>query len=173
MLLTAVGAWAGDVTFNISPAGAGTVKASQAAAGETCTLTVTPASGYYITVENLSVVTTLAGGGVQAPAHRAGSIDIGGETLTITATDATADPSGVTTYTFTMPADENLNVEVTAEFQTLIDITPSVTLTGWTYGSESNSPSVTGNTGNGAEVFTYAAKGSTDFTETEIGRAHV
>jgi len=164
MLLTAVGAWAGDVTVIVNPSGsAGSVNASQAAAGETCTLTVTPASGYYITVENLSAVTTLAGGGVQAPAHRAGSIDIGGETLTITATDTDADPSGVTTYTFTMPADENLNVEVTAEFQTLIAITPSVTLEGWTYGEQPNTPVVSGNSGSGEVTFTYATKGSTTF----------
>lgn len=164
MLLTAVGAWAGDVTVIVNPSGsAGSVNASQAAAGETCTLTVTPASGYYITVEKLSAVTTLAGGGVQAPSHRTGSIDIGGETLTITATDATADPSGVTTYTFTMPADENLNVEVTAEFQTLIAINPSVTLEGWTYGEQPNTPVVSGNSGSGEVTFTYATKGSTTF----------
>ena len=165
LLLTTIGSWAGDVTINISPVGAGTVTASQAEAGKTCTLTVTPASGYYLTVDNLSAVTTLAGGGVQSPSHRTGSIDIGGETLTITATDANADPSGVTTYTFTMPSDETLNVEVTAAFQTLIAINPVVTLEGWTYGEQPNTPVVSGNSGSGEVTFTYATKGSTSFSE--------
>ena len=43
------------------------------------------------------------------------------------------------------------------------DITPSVTITGWTYGGTANAPSVTGNTGSGEVTYTYARKDSTDF----------
>lgn len=44
------------------------------------------------------------------------------------------------------------------------DITPTVSITGWTFGETANTPSVTGNTGNGTVTYTYAAKGSTDFS---------
>ena len=165
VLLASAGAWAGEVTIIVTPNNAaGTVVASQASAGQTCTITVTPASGYYLTVENLTAVTTLDGGGMQAPMRR--DIGFSDETLTITPTNADADPSGVTTYTFTMPADEYINVEVTAGFQSLITISPSVTLTGWTYGENPNTPEVDGNIGKGEETFTYAVKGTTNFSET-------
>ena len=53
---------AGTVTYNITGATNG--------AGGVCTLTVTPASGYYLTAENLKAVTTLNGGGMQTPRRR-------------------------------------------------------------------------------------------------------
>ncbi|MBQ3265057.1 MAG: dockerin type I repeat-containing protein [Ruminococcus sp.] len=45
------------------------------------------------------------------------------------------------------------------------DITPSVTIEGWTYGEEANEPEVTGNTGEGEVTYTYAVKDSDEFTE--------
>ena len=45
-------------------------------------------------------------------------------------------------------------------------ITPTVSITGWTYGQEANAPSVTGNTGNGTVTYTYAVKNGTTFTST-------
>lgn len=162
VLMGWTGAWAGDVTVIVGPnANAGTVVASKAAAGQTCTLTVTPASGYYLTKDNLTAVTVVSGDALQGPRR---GIDIKSEPVEITASDATADPSGVTTYTFTMPADGNIGVEVTADFQTLIAITPTVTLQGWTYGDEPNQPVVGNNPGNGEVTFTYAEKESTTFT---------
>ncbi len=162
VLMGWTGAWAGDVTVIVGPnANAGTVVASKAAAGQTCTLTVTPASGYYLTKDNLTAVTVVSGDALQGPRR---GIDIKSEPVEITASDATADPSGVTTYTFTMPADGNIGVEVTADFQTLIAIEPTVTLQGWTYGDEPNQPVVGNNPGNGEVTFTYAEKESTTFT---------
>ena len=162
VLMGWTGAWAGDVTVIVGPnTNAGTVVASKAAAGQTCTLTVTPASGYYLTKDNLTAVTVVSGDALQGPRR---GIDIKSEPVEITASDATADPSGVTTYTFTMPADGNIGVEVTADFQTLIAITPTVTLQGWTYGDEPNQPVVGNNPGNGEVSFTYAEKESTTFT---------
>jgi hypothetical protein len=162
VLLASASAWAGEVTTIITPNNAGTVQVSQAAAGQTCTITVNPASGYYLTAENLSAVTVISGGVVQAPSRR--GIDFSEEKLTITATNPDADPSGETTYTFTMPEDENVNVEVTAEFQTLIAINPSVSLLGWTYGEDPNEPVVTDNLGKGQVTFTYAPQGSANYT---------
>ena len=47
------------------------------------------------------------------------------------------------------------------------NITPTVTLEGWTYGTTANTPSVTGNTGNGEVTYTYKAAGAETFT-TEV-----
>jgi hypothetical protein len=43
-----------------------------------------------------------------------------------------------------------------------IAIHPTVSLEGWAYGENPNTPVVTGNTGNGSESFTYVEKGSED-----------
>ena len=47
------------------------------------------------------------------------------------------------------------------------DITPSVTLEGWTYGATANEPVLTGNTGNGEVTYTYKAAGAEAFA-TEV-----
>ena len=162
LLLASAHLWAGEVIIKTSPANSGSVVSSMSQDGSTCTLTATPAAGYFLTVDNLTAVTTLNGGAVQAP--RRSDIEVKSQTVTITAVNANADPSGVTTYTFTMPEDQNLDVEVTADFQELLAIKPVVTLQGWTYGEEAHMPVVTGNTGNGAVTFTYAVKGAQDFS---------
>lgn len=56
------------------------------------------------------------------------------------------------------------NVDVTV-FVEKANITPTVTITGWTEGGKANTPTVNGNTGNGDVTFTYAKQGSQDFTE--------
>ena len=118
LLLTCIGLWAGEVIKVVKPnANAGTVEA--AISEGVCTLTVTPATGFYLTADNLKAVATLNESGMQAPRRDepiAPSIDSGTE-LEITPTNANANPSGVTTYTFNLPEDENINVEVTAVFQ--------------------------------------------------------
>lgn len=113
LLLASIGLWAGEVIKVVKPANAGTVVST--VSDGVCTLTVTPASGYYLTAENLKAVVTLNENGMQAP-RRDMPIDPGTE-LEITPTNADANPSGVTTYTFNLPEDENFNVEVTAVFQ--------------------------------------------------------
>ena len=60
-------------------------------------------------------------------------------TATITAT-------GTGNYTGTLSATFNI---------TQATITPIVTLEGWTYGATANTPTVTGNTGNGEVTYTY------------------
>lgn len=122
-LLMSIGVWAGEVIIVKSPTNGGTVTASEATAGQTCTLTVTPADGKYL--KSIKAVTLVNGNAIQAPSHRTGSIDIDETELTITS-DASADPSGETTHTFTMPTDANLNVEVTAEFESRISISDAI-----------------------------------------------
>jgi len=68
------------------------------------------------------------------------------------------------------PADtDNYNVvenyDVTVKVAPA-DITPSVSIEGWNYGQEPNAPSVSGNSGNGEVTYTYATKGSDNFSET-------
>ena len=141
-LLMSIGVWAGEVVIVKNPSNGGEVSASQASAGQTCTLTVTPASGNYL--KSIKAVTTVSGNALQAPGLRAGSINIDETELTITS-DASADPSGVTTHTFTMPTDVNLNVEVTAEFESRISISDAnITLaeTSFTYDGSAKEPAV-------------------------------
>ena len=141
-LLMSIGVWAGEVVIVKNPSNGGEVSASQASAGETCTLTVTPASGNYL--KSIKAVTTVSGNALQAPGRRTGSINIDETPLTITS-DASADPSGQTTHTFTMPEDGNLNVEVTAEFEARISISDAtVTLaeTSFTYDGTAKQPAV-------------------------------
>ena len=204
-----------------------------------CTLTVTPTEGNYITVANITAERVVSGGSAQAP-RRAGGEPSMDNNITVTAANSTADPSGVTKYTFAMPEDP-YNVEVVADFQqrtdistgsltidptsyvyngserepdvtltlngstinasnysleytnninagtatvtltglktftgtktgtftiTKADITPSVSLEGWTFGETAKTPVVTGNTGNGEVTITYKAAGASNFTAT-------
>ena len=46
------------------------------------------------------------------------------------------------------------------------DITPTVTLEGWTYGTTANTPIISGNAGNGSVTYTYKTEGAETFTET-------
>ena len=78
-----------------------------------CTLTVTPATGNYITADYLTAVKTIDGGMAQAP-RRTPVVDT--TPISVAAVDATADPSGTTVYTLVMPSAE-YGVEVTANFQ--------------------------------------------------------
>jgi len=116
LMLTSISAWAEQqVSIVKKPTdAAGTVTA--AVANGVCTLTVTPAEGYYLAKENLTAVTTLDGSAVQV-ARRVGGITISeGTQLTISG-DGIAAADAPATFTFTMPEDQNFNVEVTAEFQ--------------------------------------------------------
>ncbi len=57
--------------------------------------------------------------------------------------------------------------EATADFTIAkASINPTVSITGWTVGEAANEPGVTGNAGGGAVTYTYADKGSTDFSGT-------
>jgi len=151
-LLMSIGAWAGEVIIVKNPSNGGTVAASAVTAGQTCTLTVTPTDGFYL--KSIKAVTTVDGSAIQAPEFRAGSIDIDESELTITS-DASADPSGETTHTFTMPEDANLNVEVTAEFEARHSISDAViTLaeTSFTYDGTAKEPAVSKVTLDGVEL---------------------
>ena len=126
--------------------------------GQTCTLTVTPAAGYYIRKDDITVQKTVTPG-----AKTRGDINVA-ENLSLTGDDPAA-LSAARTYTFTIP--EGYNAYVTAKFTACTKINLSVSMSGWTYGSEASSPTVTGNTGNATVNYSYAASGSTEFAATK------
>jgi hypothetical protein len=131
MFLVAAGAMA-DPTVSITKllngsqaleAEPGTVASS--VSNNVCTLTVTPAAGNYVTSANIKAYATVTGDVAQsrrnAPQSRRNAPQLDNAEITVTATDATADPSGVTTYTLDMP-DDGSNIEVTVDFQSRVSI---------------------------------------------------
>lgn len=75
-------------------------------------------------------------------------------------------PSAVGEYTVkaTIAATDNYNGgEATADFTiSKANLTPSVSIEGWAYGETANTPSVTGNTENGAVAYAYKLKTAED-----------
>ena len=66
LLMLTLGTWAAKtVNITVSPENAGTM--DYEIDGNVCTLTVTPAEGYYLTADNLTAVATLNGSAMQAP----------------------------------------------------------------------------------------------------------
>ena len=107
----------------------------------THTITVTPNDGYYLTAADLTVTKTIDGGNANAR-RRAPGIN---NQVTITAQDATADPSGTTVYDVTV-TDENYDYEIEANFHTRTDISnATVTVVGnpFAYTGSAITPSVT------------------------------
>ncbi len=68
-------------------------------------------------------------------------------------------------YQVTMPNYTTVTGSKTVEISKA-NITPTVALEGWTYGTTANTPSITGNTGNGTVTYTYKAEGTETFAET-------
>ena len=114
LLLMTISIRAGQmVTVKVLPdKNAGTIECSVSEG--ICSLTATPAQGYFLTAENLSAVATISGENLQAPKR---SLPINDGVLKITPTDANTDSTGVSKYTFNIP--EGCNVEVTANFQAI------------------------------------------------------
>ena len=163
LLLASAGAWAdGNVIKVIQKAGqvdatAGTVESS--VSNGVCTLTVTPATGNFIKADFITVLKIVDGSEAQARRMTPG---LNTEPIALTAADATADPSGVTVYTFTMPAS-GYDVEVTANFQERTSINGAVVTlseTSYTYDGTEKKPSVLsvvlGNVTIGSDNYTVA-----------------
>lgn len=143
-LLMATNVWAGDVVVIKKLNGkvnnnVGTV--TPLVKDGVCTLTVTPNDGYYI--DAVTAEKTVSGDIAQARGMEAPAMD---NFLTVTATDADADPSGETTWTFTMPSSE-YDVEVVANFKQRTSIsTAIITLSlpqdGYSYDGQAKTPAV-------------------------------
>jgi methionine-rich copper-binding protein CopC len=149
MLLSATMMWAADeVTEDVTivkklngttNSGAGTV--TSAISNGKCTLTVTPASGNYITVDYITAERVVSGGVAQAPRRRAVGMD---NNIVVSPVSSSADPSGETKYTFDMPGAD-YKVEVVANFQSRTSIsgaTITLTQTTFTYDGEAKTPAI-------------------------------
>ncbi len=152
------GAWAQTDRIAFGTISNGTVtpdNANPPAGAATVTLTVTPATGYYITVSDITVTRTALGaqGRTRTP-------DLDGTTYPVTA--VSVDAIGKGTYSFNVENGYGAYVEVA--FTACTAITPVVNITGWTYGAAANAPSVTGNPGNGTVTYDYKVKGAADGT---------
>lgn len=143
-LLLSVTIWAqGKFTYiyqlngaSSTAAAAGTISGEISENG-TATLTLTPAQGNYINADYITVVKTLSGGNAQT---RIGTA----ENVSITASNANADPSETTTYTFAVE-DANYDYEVTANFQSRTNIssaTVALAATSYTYDGQEHKPAV-------------------------------
>ena len=157
LAIVSMGAWADRVVIAEMQNGTIMVGNVSDTGEQTVILTVAPNEKYYIEVTDIVVskTTNVAQARQQTPGYS--------DLLTVTA--VSVDGRGAGTYQFTLPEDYGAYVKAT--FTACLPITPTVTIIGWTYGAYDptiNSPKVTGNTGNGAETFTYAAKGSDVFT---------
>jgi hypothetical protein len=80
-----------------------------------CTLTVTPAQGNYVTKDFITAYSVVKGDVAQTPRR---SPDLDNEPIEVHNAGENTDPSGVTTYEFTMPAD-GTDVEVTVNFHSI------------------------------------------------------
>lgn len=108
---------------------AGTIKVLEPAQDGTVTLTATPATGFYITAEQISVLKTIDGGKAQT---RETGVETAVNPTALTPND---DPSGETSYSFTMDMAETAeyDYEITANFLSRIDIKDATVQVAGTY----------------------------------------
>ena len=81
------------------------------------------------------------------------------------AQDTDPDPIDLTSTdgtTWTLASMPAYDVELEVTYKT--DLTLTLSLTGWTYGAEANTPTLTGNTGNGDVTYSYKVKDADDGT---------
>lgn len=141
MLLGSTTLWADKVVIVVNDVNYGTVVADEAnpAAGANVTLTVTPADGYYIEKSDIVVIKTIA-------AENATTRTDPGFNVPLDLTnDDPADLSTARTYKFTMPADANYSVKVTATFKARTTITAAMiqNIASQTYTGAQITPTVT------------------------------
>ena len=108
---------------------AGTIKVLEPAQDGTVTLTATPATGFYITAEQISVLKTIDGGKAQT---RETGVETAVNPTALTPND---DPSGVTSYSFKMElaGTAEYDYEITANFLSRIDIKDATVQVAGTY----------------------------------------
>lgn len=117
----------------------GTVSAVVAENTLTCTLTVTPAEGYFVAKDNITAIKTTEGGNAQTRTPDFNTpIEISGDEIAI--------GPAAKTFTFQVPSTTEYDVEVTVNFQATIDIKDAViTLSEstYTYDGTEKKPTVT------------------------------
>ena len=134
---------------------------TQSIANSKCTLTVTPAQGYYVTKDFITAYSVVTGGVAQTPRR---SPDLDNDTIEVSNKGENTDPTGETTYEFTMPADGS-DVEVTVDFHSYQSYNLFI---GETQVTDLNADNVLGDSkvvfsvgGNDAPVYTLTLNGAT------------
>ena len=145
MLLFTLGVWAAP-SVNIKKQLNGVDnndagEASSSISEGVCTLTVTPASGNYVTVDYITAYSVWDGSMAQAPRR---ALDLDNSTITVTASASNTDPSGETNYTFTVPTDGS-DVEVIVNFQSRKTLTLAMVadIDDLTYNKAAQEPALT------------------------------
>lgn len=126
----------------------GTVSVVVAENTMTCTLTVTPAEGYFVAKDNITAIKTTEGRNAQTRTPGFNTpIEISGDEIAI--------GPAAKTFTFQVPSQTEYDVEVTVNFQATIDIKDAViTLSEstYTYDGTEKKPTVTSVKLNDAEL---------------------
>ena len=133
---------------------------TQSIANSKCTLTVTPAQGYYVTKDFITAYSVVTGGVAQTPRR---SPDLDNDPIEVSNKGENTDPTGETTYEFTMPADGS-DVEVTVDFHSYQSYNLFI---GETQVTDLNAENVLGDSkvvfsvgGNDAPVYTLTLNGA-------------
>ena len=160
-----------------SDAGDYTIKASIAATTNYDAASVT--TDFTISKASLSATVSLDGwtyGETAATPSVTGNTEDGAVTYTYKVRDSSDDtysetqPSDAGDYTIkaSIAATTNYNAaSATTDFTiSKASLSATVSIDGWTYGETAATPSVTGNTENGAVTYTYKASGDDAYTET-------
>lgn len=134
---------------------------TQSIANSKCTLTVTPAQGYYVTKDFITAYSVVNGNVAQTPRR---SPDLDNDPIEVSNKGENTDPTDVTTYEFTMPADGS-DVEVTVDFHSYQSYNLFI---GETQVTDLNADNVLGDSkvvfsvgGNDAPVYTLTLNGAT------------
>lgn len=134
---------------------------TQSIANSKCTLTVTPAQGYYVTKDFITAYSVVNGNVAQTPRR---SPDLDNDPIEVSNKGENTDPTGETTYEFTMPADGS-DVEVTVDFHSYQSYNLFI---GETQVTDLNADNVLGDSkvvfsvgGNDAPVYTLTLNGAT------------
>ena len=133
---------------------------TQSIANSKCTLTVTPAQGYYVTKDFITAYSVVNGNAAQTPRR---SPDLDNDPIEVSNKGENTDPTGETTYEFTMPADGS-DVEVTVDFHSYQSYNLFI---GETQVTDLNADNVLGDSkvvfsvaGNDAPVYTLTLNGA-------------
>ena len=124
----------------------------------TVTLTVTPATGYYINANDIIVKRTA----LAAQVRQTGSPGIGIDETVFDVSPSSVNDTGEGIYTFNLA--EGYGAYIEATFTACTAIAPQVTINNWTYGETAANPYVTNNNGGGTVTFDYKKKGAADDT---------
>ena len=135
------------------------VDASNVAAGSTTYIKAIPDESHTLSGITITVEPTVRSNVAKVRRRvTSNGVDLGDDI------EVTAIGNGI--YRFQIPADENMNVRVSATFPEKGTITPVVSISGWTYGDTAHQPTVSGNTGNGTVTYTYSDAQDGTYTET-------